>query len=243
VVASLLQFDLAGIGWMLAWLAVTMLYAGYTLTRVGKQLFALTAQELMRRDPRPPILYLRSFSDEYTSIDPPERRLPDVSTIVTDSAKLDTSLEELLTRIFQSRGPVVAISTPDQGLPPPGAARMPLLGEENDWRAGVCDLIDRCSGILVLVGTSTGVLWEVEQVVARGALCKAWFVFAPDNLAERYASLRTVLVRIADVALPEAPPPELICLRFPNQDRPDYITGSPDYAGYEGIRNYLDKRA
>jgi hypothetical protein len=72
----------------------------------GRRMRAATAMAEMRRDPRPPVLYFRSFEDDKVSY-----------------FNFNSSFEENLAAVFRDVGPVVAIARPDESLPPIGAAR------------------------------------------------------------------------------------------------------------------------
>ncbi|MFD9697465.1 hypothetical protein [Lentzea sp. NPDC059081] len=101
-------------------------------------------------DPRPPVLYLRSFT-------------VDDQLARTGETALDyfRTEEERLARAFAPIGPLVAVGRPGEPLPPAGAPRV-YVGDE--WRDTVRDLLGRSRLVLVGAGRGDGLRWELEQV-------------------------------------------------------------------------------
>lgn len=104
----------------------------------------VNSQARLRTDPRPPVLYLRSFFDDYEQI---EERL-DKSTP-----------EQILAPILEMVGPVIAIGQPgEKSLPLLGAARV----YPKDWQQAVASIISISPLVVLHAGTSPGVEWELE---------------------------------------------------------------------------------
>jgi hypothetical protein len=112
---------------------------GYRLYRRGRQHTALLGEEVMGRDTRPPIVYLRSFTDEVAVA----REEEDLATIFGDVA------------------PFVAIGRPGDPLPPLGASRFYVA--DADWQGFVAGLLRKASLVIVLAGRTQGLAWEVAQ--------------------------------------------------------------------------------
>lgn len=89
----------------------------------GRQMRASTAAAEMTRDPRPPILYFRSFGGDKFSC-----------------FSLNFTFEEVLATVFHDAEPVVAIGRPDEPLPPVGAAGMQVGNDQ--WQAAVTSLLE-----------------------------------------------------------------------------------------------------
>jgi len=103
--------------------------------RIAKQYPALQAGELRRGDTRPPVILLRSFSDDVIGVD----RAPTVNTPLSSWDAKALTLEEVIERALWRAGPVVAIGRPGEKLPPAGAAREYVL--DGEWQARVGELI------------------------------------------------------------------------------------------------------
>jgi hypothetical protein len=107
----------------------------------------LSAQDLLSRDTRPHVLYLRSFKDdEITS------RLLNLSTE-----------EQELAEVMLEIGPFIAFGEPGEEFPEPGAAR--LYSEEEHWRETVENLMLRARLVVARVGDTTSFWWEILTAV------------------------------------------------------------------------------
>ena len=115
------SFSVIGIGLMLVIMA---------LFRRSRRHEAVSAAQAMADDPRPPVLYLRSFQDD-GSVLLDDQGLPGMQALTR--ATSPTSSEEELARILEQIGPVVAIGKPGEKLPELGAARLYVSHEE--WQA------------------------------------------------------------------------------------------------------------
>jgi hypothetical protein len=140
-----------------------------------------TMEEIRKRDPRPPVLFLRSFNDE-------------AAPILRDGGP---SLERVLTDAVRPYGPFVGIGRPGE-LRPAGAARKYF--PDNEWRAAVLKLMDEAALIVVLPGLTSGLDWEMQRVAEHGRLRKTIYVFAPTQRAARFERLRTVLAETPEGA-------------------------------------------
>ena len=140
-------------------IAVLTLVA-WRLWRRSRKYGALGADAAMARDPRPPILYLRSFADDGEALIGEQswwmRRGAALGAVVT----AEQEMAELLAAI----GPVVAIGKPGEPLPELGAAR--LYVSDDQWQAKVQELMKKARLVVVRVGASPGLLWEIEQAFA-----------------------------------------------------------------------------
>ena len=158
--------------------AAVSLVLGFMLLRYAaaqrlatRKRIAPDAITLMARDPRPPILYLRSFIDD-TAEEPfrGDRVLAGTGAIggllvgllgATDHAVL--TQEERLAKILRRHGPFVAVSDPSDKLPDLGAARLSLGSEE--WQSVVANLMTRSRLIVIRPGSGSGLWWEIERVL------------------------------------------------------------------------------
>jgi hypothetical protein len=133
-------------GWLVIWAGPL----GVSMVRRGRRLRAPDALNKLRKDKRPPALYLRSFGDDQLS-DPSARPYQ----LAIDS------YEDRATRALNRIGPPIAIGKPGEETLHPGAAR--IYVQDNDWQQAVMYFM-RCSAVVVLVvGKSPGIRWEMEQ--------------------------------------------------------------------------------
>jgi hypothetical protein len=129
--------------------------------RRAQRLDALSADEVLRRDPRAPVLYLRSFADDGAAAF--ERTQPDWRGRWQRRLEFATPEQELAD-LLDSAGPLIAIGKPGESLPELGAAR--LYVSHDRWQAEVLRLMARSALVVLRLGESAGVLWELEQVLA-----------------------------------------------------------------------------
>jgi hypothetical protein len=141
------------------------------LRRYARWRALLSVDEARLADPRSPVLFLRSFDDDQVSL--AQTNTPWLVRFFDPSAVAGT-LEELLLREFAYLGPVVAIGKPSDELPPLGAARKYCRGEK--WQEVVGSLMDEALLIVVGVGHSEGLTWEIEVIRRKGLLPKTVFV-------------------------------------------------------------------
>jgi hypothetical protein len=177
---------------------------------------ALSAREALRKDDRPPIIYLRSFRDDGRAVY--------TGKGWARSKLLSPSLEETLAQTMQRYGPFVAIGRPGEEVPEMGAARMYV--SDADWQTVVADLLARPGAMAVLqAGATSGLRWELN-VAGRLLQPDQLLVFVPFALeksararTEQYAAFRGW----AAECLPEARLPE----RLPEKTRFFYFEREP----------------
>jgi len=104
----------------------------------GQRHFVERGEAVVAHDPRPPVVYLRSFSAE--------------SSIGEE--------EEAIADLLQAIGPFVAIGNPGDRLPPLGATRFYDPGA--DWRQFVSNLVKQSRFVLALAGSTPGLGWELQ---------------------------------------------------------------------------------
>jgi hypothetical protein len=103
------------------------------------------ALQLLERDRRPPIVYLRPFSLD---------------------ALFGGNREGELCKLFGQHGPVVAIGRPGEvfGIPR-GAAR--LYVSDDHWQNAVLRLLEDARAVLLVAGKTAGVAWELHTILSR----------------------------------------------------------------------------
>jgi len=186
---------------MLPILTTSVLLArlGWQLIRYGGRFVQPTADEARKRDPREPVLFLRSFRDDDVRLNP--WSVWDIFAF--DDTRL--SIEESLL-FFQWLGPFICIGRPGERLPTLGASR--LYVENERWQSVVADLIERARAIVFLARTYTpGIHWEIAETVRRKAPQTIVFVLPAPLNARRatYGGFRESIQRYFPRPLPDDP--------------------------------------
>lgn len=163
--------------------------SGFFVLIRARRYFQVSADALLAVDKRAPILFLRSFADD-------ERQRYGSS----QRALLDFSLETRLANHFHRFGPFIAIGSPKDTVPQPGAARV-LLSDEQ-WQPRVLDWMRAASVIIMYCGTTHWVNWELRQIVELGRATSLILMFPESrgwrpsrrqrDIAARTAQIRTV---------------------------------------------------
>jgi hypothetical protein len=150
--------ELGGVGLLSYFLYRT----GQDWYKQGKHRSAPSAESLMSKDPRPPVLYLRSFQDDpiaaqgklQYSIPGPQGSQPLSWVAETE--------EEQLAQVMNEIGPFVALGRPGEMLPEIGAARTYTSNDE--WQSKVLNLMGQAKMIVLRAGDTPSFLWEFEAV-------------------------------------------------------------------------------
>jgi hypothetical protein len=154
-----------------------------------------TAESALSLDKRSPVLFLRSFVDD-------ER----VRFLFAQGALFDFSLEARLATHFFKTGPFIAVDSPKRTAAI-GAARASL--PDTEWQGTVVKWMGAARLIVLLVGLTPWVRWEMRQIMELGYTQKLiilmpelsrWkefrlrlthdFISATDNARKRLAVIR-----------------------------------------------------
>ena len=165
---------------------------GSALFRVARAFARAGTQQTLAADDRSPLLYLRSFSDDRVQL----------ATIVSArrpflelfSVRGADPFEESLAWELCTYGPVVAVARPGGPAASLGAAREYL--PDATWQEQVGERMADAAAIVVAIGDTAGLQWELRRLVAEGHLARTIFVFPPVEagvLAERWASTSSAL--------------------------------------------------
>ena len=173
--------------------AVVLLATFIAAKKRARRLAALSAREVMKRDPRPPVLYLRYFGDDKLKLR--TAILGGRRSFVERLIPRFDSFEEVLTRHLTEYGPVVAINPPGTQLAPIGAARETLPNDS--WQATVREWMERAA--LIVIGAppgawTPGLVWELEQIDTSNLWQKTIIVSPPladDQLRWRWFAFAT----------------------------------------------------
>jgi TM2 domain len=179
-----------------ALVAYAVIYGGIALLRRGWRVEATRADEAVRDDPRPPVVYLRSFADDgHTTLasDARSRLMQLLAGFAT------TSPEQELTFVLRRVGPVLAIGKPGEPLPELGAARLYVAHDR--WQQTVTELMQRAALVVLRIGNSAGIQWEIDQALALVPRERCVFVLLGEGLPAQRLEQATGVV----VPLPAAP--------------------------------------
>jgi hypothetical protein len=177
-------------------LAAVLGLAGGAAYKFGTSYTARSAEALTQSDPRPPVVYLRSFQDD---------RVTDEGSInhrmVSFLGALNSE-EEDLAAVLSEIGPCIAVGHPGERLPQVGAARMYLRDAE--WRDRVSQLMSSARLVAIRAGHTDGLWWEVATA-ARMVRPERLIFLIPFN-ASQYEAFRAKAGRYLPCRLPDYRP-------------------------------------
>jgi hypothetical protein len=169
------------------------------LTRIARAKSVTSLQRLIRTDQRSPILFLRSFSDDAVPVRVPW--LWPLQWLATRGRAL-RSIDEILLEEGTVHGPVIALGRPGQSVPPYGAARGHFA--DVDWQRAVKDLSQSSLCIVLCVGGSAGVAWEIAEIGKEEFADKLLVLFPPEaeKKARNFALLDVIATGLPAFAAP-----------------------------------------
>ena len=232
IVAALFVAIATGIGLLAGGLAfLPFALAGSRLMQRARQTLALRSAEVRDRDPRPPVLFVRSFVDDLLELAP---KVEYFSRLF----RKRLTLEEFLVGRQMTLGPVVAIGKPGEALSPLGAAREYVHGP--GWQDRVRGLLGESSWVVAILGGGEGLKWEYEQILQRDLTGRFILVVPPATPAvfrERWdifqqafpPASRADLTRAAQfggplcATFPDGQEPLLFCSKYQNETAYDVV--------------------
>ena len=124
-----------------------------------------------------PVLYLRAFDDDVLNNSALRRR------------EIIFSLEDVVTRTLEGRGPVIAVSDPrlSGGGRAVAAQRVPLT---DDWQQSVLEMMTKAPAVVMVVGNTVGVSWEIDRLIERHFVDKTIFIIPPLDRDEAVRRIR-----------------------------------------------------
>jgi predicted nucleic acid-binding Zn ribbon protein len=197
----------------------TSVAIGAIISRLARRLAAIDAHQLMLRDARPPVLYLRSFGDDRLKLLTATLGRPSLIERFTPR-RFDT-FEEVLARHLSHHGPVIALNPPGTKLAPLGAARETI--DSADWQSVVAAWMAR-SVMIVFVApprqVTQGLHWELETVSANRHWHKTLIVVPPvppEDLHRRWRGFLDACARLWPFTSPlPAQDPRTLVVAFRN---------------------------
>jgi hypothetical protein len=177
------------------WIVVASL-AGLALSavpyRAARRIASLNAREAVRKDERPVVLYLRSFADDEITV---RVQMSGASSLLEVLwPRRHERFEDVVAKILSRMGPVVAVGWRGGLLPPAGAARDVLSDDE--WRQGVERWMTDAQLIVVLIGRTVGLAWELHQLSELQLWNKTLLLFPPiddQELSRRWQATGAII--------------------------------------------------
>lgn len=164
-----------------------------------------SASQLRESDPRPPVLILRQFGDDFL-----------------ESGKISaTTFEHFIAGELNRIGPVVAIGRPGEKLQPLGASRDYLEG--SDWQRAVGAAIMDAALVVLVLGDSESVLWEFRTTIETRGKAHALIVVPPlpdrAELGRRWARFVAASADLLGTRFPrELPERSVLAITFVGDD-------------------------
>ena len=210
--------------WAPVFFAVLLLFYGVRCLK-SRSVDLLTLDGL-DNDSRAPVLFLRPFTEDSAVLSSGARILNPLNPFSWGKVlrwrglwasyrsffALRWTVEQVLAFTTRDMGPLVAIGQPD--TPPVLGAYNLYVGD--DWQARVEDLALRAQLVVLVAGTTPGLLWEVEFMRTRLDPVKC-VIFVPDgqrrwwwpfwrkgNRRKVWDGFRTMSAKLFPVPLPES---------------------------------------
>jgi hypothetical protein len=187
--------------------------ASMVLLRYSRRMRAKGAEQVLENDPRPPIVYLRSFDFDRTSS----------ATATSGLLPTETkTYEQRVARALRRVAPVVAVGDPTEELPELGSVR--LYADDAEWQRTIEDLTGRGGTIILHIGDSEGLAWEVSHVVGLGQPERIVL-----SLGVGYTDFRRKFGHIFPRGLPQIPRSEFLYLALPRISKSEFLYFDADW--------------
>jgi hypothetical protein len=175
---------------------------GVVSFRLGRRRLARPAEDLLEKDQRPPVLYLRSFQDDVVAAMLPDEGVMDDQRRAVQSLFVGSE-EQQIADVFGQIGPFVAIGRPEDDVPLAGAARIYVGGE--NWQERVADLMARAALVVLRAGQTPGFWWEVQRAAKFVPPQKMIFLLPALWSRATLEGFRSKLQEVAGVPVSEFP--------------------------------------
>ena len=171
------------------------------LVRIGRQLMAPDAEQVLAHDKRDPVVYLRPFAEDTRVIYALPLGKRNGGEKIVNRPVARAAHEHLLKHELQHIGPFVAVGKPGDKLAPLGAARFYLA--ENEWQEKVDALLRSAAAIVLCPETAGGTRWEVAEVAQLVDRRRVLIVVPnPRRRPLGYARIQALLQQVLPVPLP-----------------------------------------
>src|SRR5882724_5914900 len=142
----------------------------------ARKLGSLSVSEALGDSKRRYILYLRSFTADETIL--PKPRLPLLSKVLS-VRPFPVHLEEELFDVTDGYLPLIAVGRPGESQKLIGGLAYRDYLKDEDWQTYVREKILAADSIVILLNSTEGVLWELENVLRHSAFAKTIFLIDP----------------------------------------------------------------
>jgi hypothetical protein len=139
--------------------AYLLMRLAHALRMRGLKLIRSTALRLMERDPRPPVVFLRSFATDQNRF---ASEHSDPLYNLCNLGKCPSNFDHLLLDEASAYGPVVAIGKPGTEPPILGVARE--FVEDIAWQDVANNWMVMARRIVLVFGSTPGLNWEIERI-------------------------------------------------------------------------------
>jgi hypothetical protein len=166
--------------------------SGWAALFHARRYFQPDARSLLAVDTRKNILLLRSFVDD-------ERH----RYLRSELSVIDFGLETRLANHFLRYGPFVAIGSPRDRTPRPGAATAQL--PNNEWQSVVRLWMGDAQTIVWIAGKTPWVMWELKQILQHGHQKKLIVMLPKGNYWFKRSNRRHSALRLSRISRLLAP--------------------------------------
>jgi hypothetical protein len=194
-------------------LGLGFLWLGVVAYVQARRRAALRAAAIRALDSRAPVLYLRPFSDEKLRI--PAHGANRRALVERYLGRRTDRFEEVIVWHLWKFGPVVSVGKPGDKLTPLGSAREYL--SDDTWRQHIDVQMVEASLIVVQVGRSAGIGWEIYRLRHLGLDEKALFVIPPvepNERAERWSEFYSIAGQVGWPSPPDPLPEDVLICRI-----------------------------
>ncbi len=139
------------------------LLAGVGCVKRGLRMRLRDGWEVLRRDRRPPVIFLRPFSEDERIHHKSPVGAHLGAEVPTSKSERKATAEPKIGRTLRSIGPFVAVGKPGERLAPFGAARLYL--DDHEWQDIVAFLIVHAMAVVLQPDDSPGAVWELKAAV------------------------------------------------------------------------------
>lgn len=154
----------------LVFLGIIISYVGVKFLNRGRRHFVPVGLAQLEKDSRRPVLYLRPFTQDggvnFMTSSAMNRGMAEKGfwRMASTFFRFYDTYEQIIALGFHKIGPFVAIGDPTEGLPQLGAIRI-YVGIDGDWQSMVSDLAQKASYVLLQIGKTDGLMWEVQHII------------------------------------------------------------------------------
>ena len=184
--------------------AILCISLWWRILLVGQQMMAIDAIQKLQVDPRPPVVYLRPFSEDtrVASNIPLGKQIGIYASSGFQLWRRHASKEQLISKRLKHLGPFIAIGRPGDRLCPLGAAR--LYVSDDEWQEKVKLLIRHAEALIIVPDDSEGTLWELNTI-SRSIEPQRVLIIVPNPSIRPlgYAKVRRIIASTLNINIPE----------------------------------------